>query len=341
MMETIMTETRGRRFSNFADFNNHYAAVTASPDYAQAFGEELATAQLSAFDEPTEQSLPDPAFAEFCIQNMTQGAFDMLADTRLEGYAARIAWGIVNSLHMVANQIEREEDTAAQKLGDMVRSFDPSEIYANEVEQLQMLCQSLCEARAAVEVMRDHAGEVYRTQTGRPWSSTKGSKVSTKYSASMIEARDFLHSRAKARREQMTPTGPIVVISGGSEWADHVSIWNRLDQAKARVPSMTLATTAQVKGVDAIAAAWAASREVPLVAFRLNRAHGNAAPFKRNKLLVSLSPVEAIICKGSGIQINLADTCREAGIPVTIIRESQTEATQDAATRDDFATRAA
>jgi len=323
-----MTETRAQRFSNFGDFSQHYAAVTASPDYAQVFGEELANAQLSAFDEPTEQSLPDAAFAEFCIQNMTQGAFDMLADTRLEPYAARIAWGIVNSLHMVSAQIEREEDTAAQKLGDMVRHFDPSEIYATEVEQLQTLCQSLCEARAALEVMRDHAGEVYHVQTGKPWSSTRGSKVSTKYSASMIEARDFLHGRAKARREQMTPTGPIVVISGGSEWADHVSIWQRLDQAKARIPSMTLATTAQSKGVDAIAAAWAASREVPLVAFRLNRSHGNAAPFKRNKLLVSLNPVEAIICKGSGIQINLADTCREAGIPVTILRESLPETSQ-------------
>lgn len=321
-----MSQTLGPRSSNFGDFSHHYAEIIASPAYMQAFGEELVTAQLSAFDEPTELSLPDPAFAEFCIQNMTQGAFDMLADTRLEPYASRIAWGIVNSLHMVAGQIEREEDAATQKLGEMVRSFDPSEIYANEVETLQTLCQSLCEARAALEVMRDHAGEIYRTQTGKPWSSTRGSKVSTKYSASMIEARDFLHARAKSRREQLTPTGPIVVISGGSDWEDHISIWHRLDASKARIPSMTLATTAQTKGVDAIAAAWAASREVPLVAFKLNRAHGNAAPFKRNKLLVSLAPVEAIICKGSGIQINLADTAREAGIPVTIMRQSEVNA---------------
>lgn len=84
---------------------------------------------------------------------------------------------------------------------------------------------------------------------------------------------------------------------------------------------MTLATTAQTKGVDAIAAAWAASREVPLVAFRLNRAHGNAAPFKRNQVLVALQPVEAIVCAGSGIQINLAQRCREAGIPLTVMRQ--------------------
>jgi soluble P-type ATPase len=86
---------------------------------------------------------------------------------------------------------------------------------------------------------------------------------------------------------------------------------------------MTLATTAQGKGVDAIAAAWAASREVPLIAFRLNRAHGNAAPFRRNKLLVGLQPIEAIICEGSGVQANLAEAMRAAHIAVTIFRKEE------------------
>ena len=95
--------------------------------------------------------------------------------------------------------------------------------------------------------------------------------------ASQIDARDFLASRAKARREQLAPTGPVIVISGGQEGADHKRIWARFDLVKIRVPSMTLATTAQGKGVDAIVAAWGALREVPLIVFLLNRAHGNAA----------------------------------------------------------------
>ena len=84
-------------------------------------------------------------------------------------------------------------------------------------------------------------------------------------------------------------------------------------------------TTAQGKGVDAIAAAWAASREVPLIAFRLNRAHGNAAPFKRNRLLTDLQPVEAIICEGSGVQANLAERMRAAGVPVTIFHREEVQ----------------
>jgi hypothetical protein len=179
--------------------------------------------------------------------------------------------------------------------------------------------------------MRDHAGEVYRTESGHPFSALRGSRVSSVLTASQIDARDFLCARAKARREQLAPSGPVVVISGGQDWADHQRIWDRLDLLKVRAPSMTLATTAQGKGVDAIAAAWAASREVPLIAFRLNRAHGNSAPFKRNKLLCDMQPIEAIICEGSGVQANLAEKMRGAGVPVTIFHKEESETRRRAA----------
>ena len=162
---------------------------------------------------------------------------------------------------------------------------------------------------------------VYRAHSGHPFSALRGSRVSSILTASQIDAREFLAARAKIKREQLAPTGPIVVISGGQIWEDHQRIWDRLDLLKTRTPTMTLATTAQGKGVDAIAAAWAASREVPLIAFRLNRAYGNAAPFKRNKLLIKLGPVEAIICEGSGVQANLAEKMRAAGVPVTVFRK--------------------
>lgn len=316
-----MTQAITGRISNFADLAQHYSEMTASPDYIRAFGEDITTAQLSVFDEPNQDALPDPREAQLCVEQITAHVFDLLNDTRLASFAGRIAWGVVNSFHMVAKQVENQEDAAAQKLGELSRSYDPSEVYQVEMEETQRVCQSLAEARAALECMRDHAAQIYRVETGSAWSSARGSRVSSKYSASQIDARDFLHARAKMRREQLAPSGPIVVISGGSEWADHAPIWARLDLLKARVSAMTLATTAQTKGVDAIAAAWAASREVPLVAFRLNRAHGNAAPFKRNQVLVALQPVEAIVCAGSGIQINLAQRCREAGIPLTVMRQ--------------------
>ncbi len=99
---------------------------------------------------------------------------------------------------------------------------------------------------------------------------------------------DFLKARATAIREKRDPTGPIVVFSGGQEWHDFQQLYDRLDQIKARVPNMTLATTAQRKGCDAIAAAWAASNGVPLVAFTPQARLGQKGGFVRNRQLVDL-----------------------------------------------------
>ena len=166
-------------FSGFADMAEHYAQVTQALGYESALAEINVTAQLSVFDDPTQAPMPDPALAEFMVQGMAIAPFDMLADTRLERYADRIAWGVINSLHRVAAQIERDEDDAAKVLGELARTSDPSEIFTSEVEEAQRVCQSLMEARAALECMRDHGAKVYHAQTARPWSATRGSRVSS------------------------------------------------------------------------------------------------------------------------------------------------------------------
>ncbi|WP_231635537.1 DUF2493 domain-containing protein, partial [Novosphingobium sp. ST904] len=110
------------------------------------------------------------------------------------------------------------------------------------------------------------------------------------------------------------------MFSGGQEWHDFQPLYDRLDQIKARIPTMTLCTTGQRKGCDAIAAAWAARNGVPLVTFAPQARHGRAAGFKRNDQLVSLRPVEAVICQGSGIQSHLLDALKDANVPVHAYR---------------------
>jgi len=316
-----MTSSKPKRVSSLSEIMEIYAEATeVRGSYADAFSEDIARAQLYAFEPETTDDLPDPRAAQICVEAVMGGMFDLMADTRLQPFAQRLAWGFVNSFHMVSQQIERQEDDAAKKLGELARNFDPSEIYAVEIEEQQRITQTLAEARAALECMRDHAAEVYRAEAGHPWSSARGSRVSSALTASQIEARDFLKARAQERREQLAPSGPVVVITGASIWEDHRAIYAALDNAKALTPSMVLATTAQRSGVDAIAAAWAAANGVKLVAFKLNAAEGRAAGFKRNNRLVKLAPVHAIICKGSHIQVDLAEKMRAAGVAVTIIR---------------------
>ncbi|MFS0851391.1 DUF2493 domain-containing protein [Novosphingobium panipatense] len=319
-----MTSTNlTRSVDRFADLKTLYAEMTATPEFQAAFGDPLAVSIAQPGEEPGEHDMPDPFAAQAECGGVIAAIFDLFTGTRLEPLGAEIAWGFVNSFHFVAGKLERREDAIALELGDLARHPDMSEVYNNELEEKQLLCQSLAEQRAAIECMRDYAAEMYRVQSGWPWSPARGSKASSASSASQIAALDFLRARELAEREKHSPRGPVVVFSGPAQWHDWATLWARLDEIKARVPHMTLVTTGQRKGADAIAAAWAARPEnsVPLVAYGLYGS-GRKTAFTRNRKLAELKPVEALLCEGSGLQANLYQVLREANVPIHAFRKA-------------------
>lgn len=311
-------------FTNFADLASHIAAGRGNDaqveTYEGAFLEHDEMAKMTIVDPAEKAEMPDPDQVRVAVEMMMATMFDVLRDTRMEEFARDLAWGFANSFHVVAKRIEGREDDAAKKLGELARNYDPSESYAFELEDTQLLCQTLQGCREAMECMRDHAAEVYRVETGKPFSPVRGSRVSSALTASMVDARDYLASRARERREQFAPEGPVVAFSGGQVWEDVDLLWAGLDSIKARIPEMILATTAQAKGCDAVAHAWAASRGVKVIQFRLDKSQGNRAAFVRNDRILGLKPVEAVVCEGSGIQQNLAQKLRQAGVPLHIVR---------------------
>lgn len=301
-----------------ADLPALYAEQIATPEFQAAFGDPLPLTIVEIGEEPAEHDMPEPFAAQAECGGIIATIFDLFANTRLEPLAPEIAWGFVNSFHFVAGKLERREDAIAEEVGDMARRPDGGEVFNRELEEKQLLCQSVAEQRQAIECMRDYAAAMYNAQSGWPWSPAKGTRASSVSSASQIAAQDFLRERALARREQRMPQGPIVVFSGPALWHDWALIWGRLDAIRARVPHMTLVTTGQRKGADAVAAAWAARHSVPLVAFTL---HGKGkAAFARNRKLAELKPVEAVLCEGSGIQANLYQLLRGAGVPIHAFR---------------------
>jgi len=303
-----------RSFTEIADL---FAEETGEPigSFATAFTETADTVRLVSTDEAITSDMPDAMQMQLGVELLVTTLFDLLRDTRLEPIAERLAWGVVHSFHKVADQLDGEADRAARQVGERIREQDGSEIGATELEAAQTLCHGLDEARDAVACMRDHAAQMFHAETGRPWSAPRATLVSGKRTASVIAATDFLAARRQKRIDAHAPTGPVVIFSGGQTWEDHARIWEELDQIKARVPAMVLATTAQDKGCDAIAAAWAASRQVKLIAFTLDRRHGQRAGFARNEALLRLKPVEAIVCEGSGLQSHLARMVRTGGVP--------------------------
>jgi hypothetical protein len=321
LLEVIMTD----RFSNFTDLAEHYAREIATPDYARAFMEQTELAKLSIEHEPSAVEMPDPEVAQAAIEMMLATVFDLFRDTRMEDFASEVAWGVANSFHVVAKRLDDREDSMANRLQEKLREYDPSEVYATDLEDLTMQARSLAECRDAMECMRDHAARIYLVETGRPFSPVRGSRVSSKTNASMIEARDYLAAQKAQRREQFAPTGPVVVFSGGQQFTDIALVEDYLDAIHARVPSMALATTAQNKGADVIAAAWASRHNVPVILCKPDTSRGPSAPYQRNARMLAFKPVEAVVCSGGGIQANLADRLREARIPLHIVRDASVQ----------------
>lgn len=307
----------------FADLKDLYAEMTATPEFRVACGEPEALSVMQPGEEAADLEMPDPLAAQADCGGIVACIFDLLTDTRLEPFAAEIAWGFVNSFHFAAGKLERREDALARELGELARTPDTSEIYTRELEDKQLACRSVIEQREALETMRDFAAATYHALSGWPWSPSRGSRASTT-SASQVDALDFLRARSLAARERHNPQGPIVVFSGPAVWHDHAVIFERLNAIHARVPNMTLVTTGQRSGADAIAAGWAAGagRKVPLVAFRLYGS-GMKQAFDRNRKLVDLKPVEAVLCEGSGVQANLYQALRKAGIPIHAFRKTE------------------
>lgn len=292
--------------SSFTDLPELYDSLTATTPFEASFGDPIPLSIAGPQEEPAEHLMPEPIAAQAECGGLIASIFDLLCDTRLESLAPEIAWGFVNSFHFVAGKLERREDDLADRIRDMARRLEPGEVFTKELEDTQLECQSLAEQRAAMEAMRDYAGLMYRTYTGKPWSPARGSRASQVTTASQISALDFLRARSERRRERYDPQGPVVVVSGPAEWHDWRILWNRLDQIKGRIPSMMLVTTGQRTGVDAAAASWASQRGVPCIGFGLY-GRGDGKAFKRNRQIADLMPVEAIICEGSGIQAGLYD----------------------------------
>ena len=108
----------------------------------------------------------------------------------------------------------------------------------------------------------------------------------------MIDSRDFLAAKRRAENEVLLPAGPKVAFTGGLDFNDVGTIWERLDKVHAKHPDMVLLHGGSVKGAELIAAKWADTRKVPQIAFKPDwTKHAKAAPFKRNDQMLEVLPI--------------------------------------------------
>lgn len=269
-------------------------------------------------DEPDPRPLPEGRRVAGAVADIFDSLISTFTDTRLEPDLDDLLWSTVNLFHRAAERVERELDDNEHAQQRSQREQDGSEVRSVELERLLAEGATLIERRDAYELMRDQAGEHYKTQLGHAWQPRTGSRVNHKaLTAAMIDSRDFLAARKRSETEVMLPPGPKVAFTGGLDFNDHRAIWEALDRVLAKHAGMVLLHGGSPKGAERIAACWADARKVTQVAFKPDwTRHAKAAPFKRNDQLLDVLPIGVVVFPGSGISDNLADKAKKLGIPL-------------------------
>jgi hypothetical protein len=270
-------------------------------------------------DELDPRPLPEGRLVEAAAADTFDAMGASLADTRLEPELEELLWGFTNVFHRAVERADRELDSneLAQKRSQ--REQDGSEVASVELETLIAEGRTMIERRDAMEAFREAFAEQFRHYLRKPWLPKSGSMLNRRaMTAAVIESREFVNDRRWSDAQLLLPPGERIYVSGGADYEDHRRIWQVLDEVHGRHPQMVLLHGGSRTGAERIAALWAGERKVPQVAFApdFSKHSRAAAPFKRNDRVLATMPRGVIIFPGGGIQDNLVDKARAAGIAV-------------------------
>ncbi|MEM1297968.1 MAG: DUF2493 domain-containing protein [Pseudomonadota bacterium] len=251
---------------------------------------------------------------------------DALRDTRLEDMTEDLAWAIVNVFHRKAVMLAKRADENADEVRQLTREQDGSEVADMNLQTAMVRGHLLDEAHESFEAIRDYMAEHYDRETGRAWFPRSGSMTGKTVTAATIDAKSFLAAKRQERVAAHRPDGTYVAVTGGPDYQDHVTIWNRLDRTHARFPDMVLLHGGNRRGTEHIASAWARARKVTQIVFSPDfKAHGKAAPFRRNDEIIDAKPEALVVFPGNGISENLHDKARAKNIKTWRIAEISAE----------------
>ncbi|MFC3077687.1 DUF2493 domain-containing protein [Phenylobacterium terrae] len=271
-----------------------------------------------------EDSRPHPTEAALVQlgQALMTELVDLVAGTALEDVQAVLAESLIGAFHSAAGRIERDADRARDRMRDLERDFDGSELADGELQAATRAAQAADVAQRAAELIRDAASETYTTATGEVWTAWRGSRRGTRLTAAQLEARQAIRAKQAKAAEGVAP-GPVVAFRGAPSAdtaADANRIFDALNWAKGQWPEMALATTG-ARGAEKLAIRWAQQKGVALVLARADfDRHGKGAPFRANDELLALEPV---CCLTLAQSLDAARAGRAFGPALNLAQQAQ------------------
>lgn len=296
----------------YQEQETHQTSQTAAIiDHMALFGAK------PALGETDHRELPQSDEVELALEVLFETTSSLFTGNQLEDDLDEMLWSLTNIFHRRLTHLQKRRDDNDAELRQMIDVQDGSEVRSSELENLQAIAAKFWEQTDAFEQMRDLAASHYSTQTGSCWVPRSGSRISNKgLTASVVDSKAYLMAKRRKETETLCPEGTRIAFSGG-DYQDHQAIWNVLDATLEKYPDMILLHGGTPKGAELIAARWADTRNITQVVFKPDwKAHGKAAPFKRNDKLLDTMPQGLVATPGTGITENLVDKARKLGIRI-------------------------
>lgn len=270
-----------------------------------------------ALGETDHRELPQTDEVELAMVTLFETTSSLLTGSQLEDDLDEMLWSLTNIFHRRLTHLQKRRDDNDAELRQMIDAQDGSEVRSTELERLQAIAAKFWDQTDAFEQMRDLASRHYSAQIGSTWIPRSGSRISNRgLTASVVDSKAYLIAKRRKETETLCPEGTRIAFSGG-DYQEHETIWSILDATREKYPDMILLHGGTPKGAELIAAKWADTRSVTQVVFKPDwKAHGKAAPFKRNDTLLETVPQGLIATPGTGITENLVDKARKLGIRI-------------------------
>jgi hypothetical protein len=273
----------------------------------------------------------DATLRDTVVREAFETMFGPLQGTGLETEIETLAHGFASLFFRRRKALENALTKQTDALQVLIRNNDGSEITDNNLHDATQRADRLRDMRDALDIMAESAARCYEIETGKAFIPSAGSRKAppAHLTGAVFEAKEWIDAYEREEAKKFVSHGIALAVAGDRKWQDYNKIWDYLDAIKARFwdkygqPTI-LYHKGDKEGVDAIAAAWAKSRNVPQVVFAPNwAAHGKAAGFKAvDQMFTTKHPVRGVAVFGtSGIALNLADKAEAQGIKAMRITE--------------------
>ena len=268
----------------------------------------------------------DDALRDEIVREAFEALVGGLSRTGLHGEVEPLAHGLASLFHRRQLAMSVALTRVTDTIRGLVRAADGSEVLETQIEEAQRQADRMRDLLDGLEVMAAAAARCYEVETGRAYLPPAGGRTgqARHLTGAVFEARLWIDAHEREQAARFRIEGLPLAVAGDRDWVDHARVWDILDRTRARFRSgrgsdLILYHKGDRKGVDAIAAAWARSREVAQVTFVPNwRAFGKRAGFRSiDQMFETPKRLGGVAIFGTtGIALNLADKAEAKGIRV-------------------------